>query len=79
MILVHSHLLIVIPEKKYTFTVDPHGKLIGKDESMKTIELILLKYLKVELMSIAMNEFLFGCCDDNNENMDWVRGFIHYI
>ena len=66
-------------EKKYTFTVDPNGKLIGKDESMKTIEVDLAKVFegdnydkKVE----AMNVFL-DVVDDKNEGVEygWVRGF----
>ena len=43
-------------EKKYTFTVDPHGKLIGKDESMNTIEMDLTKVFNGSVDE--MNAFL---------------------
>lgn len=67
-------------EKKYTFTVDAHGKLIGKDESMKTIEVELSKIFEGENYNekvSAMNEFL-DIVDDSNANQEygWVRGFI---
>lgn len=69
-------------DKKYTFTVDPHGKLVGKDESMETIEMGLIKSglfdgrTDEEKISV-MNDFL-DVVDDNNSNerYGWVRGFI---
>lgn len=69
-------------EKKYTFTVDPRGKLIGKDDSMKTIEIDLAKMRMFEGSNFdekvaAMNEFLNVV--DNTDTGDvygWVRGFI---
>ena len=67
-------------EKKYTFTVDPHGKLIGKDESMKTIEIDLAKIFEGETFDDkvnAMNNFL-GIEGDDNSNNGWVRGFIPF-
>ena len=67
-------------EKKYTFTVDPHGKLIGKDESMKTIEVDLSKIFDGRTSDEkikAMNAFLDVIDDDNaREEYGWVRGFI---
>ena len=66
-------------EKKYTFTVDPHGNLIGRDESMNTIEFNLSKIFEGkdynEKVS-AMNAFL-DVVDDNNasQRYGWVRGF----
>ena len=66
-------------EKKYTFTVDPHGNLIGRDESMNTIEFNLSKIFEgkdyTEKVS-AMNAFL-DVVDDNNtsQKYGWVRGF----
>ena len=66
-------------EKKYTFTVDPHGNLIGRDESMNTIEFNLSKIFEgkdyTERVS-AMNAFL-DVVDDNNtsQRYGWVRGF----
>ena len=61
-------------EKKYTFTVDANGKLIGKDESMKTIEVDLSKVFdgrtdeeRIEKMNASLN-----VVDGNG----WVRGFI---
>ena len=67
-------------EKKYTFTVDPHGKLIGKDESMKTIEVDLANVFEgmtYEEKVAAMNTFLDVVDDDNaNQEYGWVRGFI---
>lgn len=69
-------------EKKYTFTVDPHGKLIGKDESMKTIEIDLansglFEGKTYEEKVVAMNEFLDIVDDPNTSNeYGWVRGFI---
>ena len=69
-------------EKKYTFTVDPHGKLIGKDESMKTIEVDLSNIFEGENYAekvLAMNEFL-DIADDSNEGKEygWIRGFIPF-
>ena len=65
-------------EKKYTFTVDPHGKLIGKDESMNTIEFNLSKVFEgkdyTEKVS-AMNAFL-DVVDEGGEEYGWIRGFI---
>lgn len=67
-------------EKKYTFTVDPHGKLIGKDESMKTIEMDLANMFEgrtYEEKVAAMNTFLDVVDDDNlNQEYGWIRGFI---
>lgn len=66
-------------EKKYTFTVDPHGNLIGRDESMNTIEFNLSKIFEgkdyTEKVS-AMNAFL-DVVDDSNDSKKygWVRGF----
>lgn len=67
-------------EKKYTFTVDPNGKLVGKDESMKTIEVDLAKIFDGETYNdkvSTMNAFL-DVVDDNaaNQKYGWVRGFI---
>ena len=67
-------------EKKYTFTVDPHGNLVGKDVSMKTIESDLIKVFEGatdEEKIAAMNNFLNVEDDDNaNQEYGWVRGFI---
>ena len=69
-------------EKKYTFTVDPHGKLVGKDESMKTIEIDLANSGLFEGKDynekvVSMNAFLDKVDDDNaNQEYGWVRGFI---
>ena len=67
-------------EKKYTFTVDAHGKLIGRDESMKTIEVDLAKVFEGNNYNdkvVAMNDFL-DVVDDNNASQEygWIRGFI---
>lgn len=67
-------------EKKYTFTVDAHGKLIGKDESMKTIEIDLANIFDGrtdEERIEKMNAFL-NVVDGNSsdEKYGWVRGFI---
>ena len=65
-------------EKKYTFTVDPHGKLIGKDESMKTIEIDFSKIFEGNTFDekvTAINEF-FDIKDDGSDLYGWVRGFI---
>ena len=69
-------------EKKYTFTVDPHGKLIGRDESMKTIEVDLAKIFEGDNFDekvSAMNEFL-DVVDDSNAGQEygWIRGFIPF-
>ena len=66
-------------EKKYTFTVDPHGKLIGRDESMNTIEVNLSKIFEGKDSAekiAAMNAFL-DVVDDNDasQKYGWVRGF----
>ena len=71
-------------EKKYTFTVDPHGKLVGRDESMNTIEMNLSEVFggytfeeRVENMKNFLN-----IVDDRNtsKSYGWVRGFIsHYL
>ena len=66
-------------EKKYTFTVDPHGKLIGRDESMNTIEINLSKIFEGKDSAekiAAMNAFL-DVVDDNDasQKYGWVRGF----
>ena len=67
-------------EKKYTFTVDPHGNLVGKDVSMKTIESDLIKVFEGatdEEKIVAMNNFLNVVDDDNaNQEYGWIRGFI---
>ena len=67
-------------EKKYTFTVDPHGKLIGRDESIKTIEVDLAKIFEGETYDEkvkAMNDFLDIVDDDNaSQEYGWIRGFI---
>ena len=67
-------------EKKYTFTVDPHGKLIGKDESMKTIEVDLANVFEGRTYDekvAAMNAFLDIVDDDNaSQEYGWIRGFI---
>ena len=67
-------------EKKYTFTVDPNGKLVGKDESMKNIEVDLAKIFDGETYNDkvnAMNAFL-DVVDDNdaNQKYGWIRGFM---
>ena len=67
-------------EKKYTFTVDPHGKLVGRDDSMDTIEIDLAKVFEgrtYDEQVATMNNFL-DVVDDKNENKQygWVRGFI---
>lgn len=67
-------------EKKYTFTVDPHGKLVGKDESMDTIEIDLAKIFEGDTYDekiTNMNNFL-NIVDDKlaNKEYGWVRGFI---
>ena len=65
-------------EKKYTFTVDPHGKLIGRDENMKTIEIDLANAFVADSFDkkvAAMNEFLDNTKKDANKVYGWVRGF----
>lgn len=71
-------------EKKYTFTVDPNGKLIGKDESMNTIE---MDFVNANVFSGetyndkvgALNNFLNIVDNDiTNEEYGWVRGFIPF-
>ena len=65
-------------DKKYTFTVDPHGKLIGKDESMKTIEMDLAKIFggnNFDEKVNEMNKFL-DVKDGDGKTYGWVRGFI---
>ena len=65
-------------ERKYTFTVDPHGKLIGRDESMKTIEVDLAKIFEGETYDEkvkAMNDFL-DVVDEGGQEYGWIRGFI---
>ena len=65
-------------EKKYTFTVDPHGKLIGRDEHMKTIEIDLANTFVADSFDkkvAAMNEFL-DVEDGNGKVYGWVRGFL---
>ena len=66
-------------EKKYTFTVDPHGNLIGRDDSMNTIEFNLSKIFEGKDSAekiAAMNAFL-DVVDDSNtsQKYGWVRGF----
>ena len=70
-------------EKKYTFTVDPHGKLIGRDESMDTIEINLAEAFgdnsdtfdeKVK----KMNAFLDNINKETGKIYGWVRGFIPF-
>ena len=69
-------------DKKYTFSVDPHGKLIGRDESMKTIEMNLAKLFSgntFEEKVAAMNAFLDVNDDtDTNSTYGWIRGFIPF-
>ena len=58
-------------EKKYTFTVDPHGKLIGKDESMKTIEIDFSKIFEGNTFDekvTAINKF-FDIKDDGSVDL----------
>ena len=43
-------------DKKFTFTVDPHGKLVGKDESMNTIEMNLAKVFSGDTYMIRLNQ-----------------------
>jgi hypothetical protein len=66
-------------EKKYTFTVDPNGKLVGKDESMKTIEDDLANVFNVSGVFddkvAAMNEFL-DTTDGDGNIYGWIRGFL---
>ena len=45
-------------EKKYTFTVDPNGKLIGRDKSMNTIEIDLSKIFDGRTFSLVKNLIL---------------------
>ena len=63
-------------DKKYTFTVDPHGKLIGKDESMNTIEMNLLD--EFEGSVDKMNAFLENADKEDGKSYGWVRGFISF-
>ena len=67
-------------EKKYTFTVDPHGKLIGRDESSNTIEVDLSKIFEgknYDEKVATMNNFLDIVDDDaENKKYGWIRGFI---
>ena len=63
-------------EKKYTFTVDPHGKLIGKDESMNTIEMDLARVFNGSVDE--MNAFLNNDNREEGKNYGWVRGFIPF-
>lgn len=70
-------------DKKYTFTVDPNGKLIGKDESLKTIEVDIADVFKVsniyDEQVAAMNAFLDTKDTIDGENIyGWVRGFIPF-
>ena len=69
-------------EKKYTFTVDPHGKLLGKDESMNTIEnnlAVIFDENTYDDNVVEMNNFLDVVDYVDNENVShtygWVRGF----
>ena len=65
-------------DKKYTFTVDPNGKLVGKDESLKTIEMDLAKVFSGNTYADkvkTMNDFL-DVVDDNNKTYGWIRGFM---
>ena len=67
-------------EKKYTFIVDPHGKLVGRDESMKTIEIDLSNIFNGDNYDekvISMNNFL-DVVDDKNtgKTYGWIRGFL---
>ena len=65
-------------DKKYTFTVDPHGKLVGKDESMNTIEMDLAKVFSGDTYGDkvkAMNDFL-DVVDNNDKTYGWIRGFM---
>ena len=67
-------------DKKYTFTVDPHGKLVGKDESMDTIEVNLAKLFsgnEYEDKVKKMNEFL-DVVDTTDTKYGWVRGFMPF-
>ena len=67
-------------EKKYTFTVDPQGKLIGRDETSNTIEMDLAKVFDgrtIEEKITNMNAFLDVVDDDNaREEYGWIRGFV---
>ena len=63
-------------DKKYTFTVDPHGKLIGKDESMNTIEMNLIG--EFEGSVDKMNAFLDNTNKESGKSYGWVRGFIPF-
>ena len=68
-------------EKKYTFTVDPHGKLIGRDESMNTIEMDIIDAIKEgntydEKLEV-LNRFL-AVKDGNGDIYGWTRGFISF-
>ena len=65
-------------EKKYTFTVDPHGKLVGKDESMKTIEMDLAQVFEgttYDEKVAKMNDFLDNKNSEAGKEYGWVRGF----
>ena len=69
-------------EKKYTFTVDPNGKLIGKDESMDTIEINFSKLFEGNTYDDAvleMEKFLDVVDYKDDENVShtygWIRGF----
>ena len=65
-------------DKKYTFTVDPYGKLVGKDESLKTIEMDLAKVFSGNTYADkvnSMNAFL-NVVDNNDKTYGWIRGFM---
>ena len=69
-------------EKKYTFAVDAHGKLIGRDESMNKIEVDLAKIFEgrnYDEKVSNMNSFL-DIVDDDNAGIEygWVRGFMPF-
>lgn len=65
-------------EKKYTFTVDPHGNLVGKDVSMKTIESDLMKVFEgaTDEEKVADMNATLDIVDEGGTKYGWVRGFI---
>ena len=65
-------------EKKYTFTVDPHGNLVGKDVSMKTIESDLIKVFEgaTDEEKVADMNATLDVVDEGGTKYGWVRGFI---
>ena len=67
-------------DKKFTFTVDPYGNLVGRDDSSNTIEMNLANIFPGENFDEKlekMNEYL-DVVDGNGNRYGWIRGFIAF-